>query len=587
MDRIECEALTFDDILLLPAHSRVLPSSADVSTRLSKTLTLKCPILSASMDTVTESRLAIALAREGGLGVIHKNMSIEQQAAQVRQVKRYEAGIVKDPACVTADMTIEQVNKLSTEIGVRTLPVVSSDGKNILIGLITHRDVKFVMDEAHTTVKDVMVPLEKLMTVTRPFTHNPVSDPKSASDSGFDLSIQEMKLLMKEKRVTKFPVVDETGRLTGIVTHTDLLKAEEKPDACRDLEGSLCVAAAVGCGPDTAARARALVEAGADLIAVDSSHGHAETVLATVRLLRKLLDDMREEPGRRRAVALMGGNVCTAAGAMALAEAGADVVKCGVGPGSICTTRVVTGVGCPQFTAISQAAAGIKQYLDQASHVNHDNHGHDKREARYVALIADGGIRYSGDIAKAIAAGANAVMLGSLLAGTSEAPGETEYKNGRAYKSYRGMGSFPAMLKGSADRYFQKTPAEQPASEVKADGGKDTGVRSDGAKDSEESEKGKSAVSPTSNGGKAGNGGAMKLVPEGVEALVPFKGPLALIIYQQVGGLRASMGLTGCATIDELRTRTRFVRVSSAGNVESHPHDVQITKEPPNYSLKP
>ncbi|KJY80115.1 IMP dehydrogenase [Vibrio nigripulchritudo] len=484
MLRIAKEALTFDDVLLVPAHSTVLPNTADLRTQLTKNITLNIPMISASMDTVTEARLAIALAQEGGIGFIHKNMSIEQQAHQVHLVKIFEAGVVTAPVTVKPTATIEDVKVLTEENGFAGYPVVADN--NELVGIITGRDVRFVTDLTKK-VEDVMTPKARLATVKE------------------GASREEVQQLMQEHRVEKVLVVNDEFQLKGMITAKDFHKAERKPNACKDDQGRLRVGAAVGAGAGNEERVKALVEAGVDILLIDSSHGHSEGVLNRIRETRAAYPDLD----------IIGGNVATATGAKALIEAGVSAVKVGIGPGSICTTRIVTGVGVPQITAISDAADAAAEYG--------------------IPVIADGGIRYSGDICKAIAAGASCVMVGSMFAGTEEAPGEVELYQGRAYKSYRGMGSLGAMSKGSSDRYFQ----------------------SDNAAD--------------------------KLVPEGIEGRIAYKGRLKEIVHQQMGGLRSSMGLTGSATINDMRTKAEFVRISGAGMKESHVHDVQMTKEAPNY----
>ncbi|EFC4695040.1 IMP dehydrogenase [Escherichia coli] len=500
MLRIAKEALTFDDVLLVPAHSTVLPNTADLSTQLTKTIRLNIPMLSAAMDTVTEARLAIALAQEGGIGFIHKNMSIERQAEEVRRVKKHESGVVTDPQTVLPTTTLREVKELTERNGFAGYPVVTEE--NELVGIITGRDVRFVTD-LNQPVSVYMTPKERLVTVR-------------------EGEAREVVLAkMHEKRVEKALVVDDEFHLIGMITVKDFQKAERKPNACKDEQGRLRVGAAVGAGAGNEERVGAavgagagneervdaLVAAGVDVLLIDSSHGHSEGVLQRIRETRAKYPDLQ----------IIGGNVATAAGARALAEAGCSAVKVGIGPGSICTTRIVTGVGVPQITAVADAVEAL--------------------EGTGIPVIADGGIRFSGDIAKAIAAGASAVMVGSMLAGTEESPGEIELYQGRSYKSYRGMGSLGAMSKGSSDRYFQ----------------------SDNAAD--------------------------KLVPEGIEGRVAYKGRLKEIIHQQMGGLRSCMGLTGCGTIDELRTKAEFVRISGAGIQESHVHDVTITKESPNYRL--
>ncbi|MGL5291707.1 MAG: IMP dehydrogenase [Vibrionaceae bacterium] len=484
MLRIMKDALTFDDVLLVPAHSTILPNSADLRARLTQSITLNIPLLSAAMDTVTESTMAIALAQEGGIGFIHKNMSIEQQAEQVRQVKIYEAGIVTNPVTVRPEQSIAEVIALTKKHGFAGYPVVTQD--HALVGIITGRDVRFVTDLS-LQVADVMTPKARLITVMAGATQ------------------ADVQQLMQRHRVEKVLVVDEKYRLCGLITVKDFQKAQRHPNACKDAQGRLRVGAAVGAGPGNEARIAALVEAGVDVLLLDSSHGHSQGVLDRIKQTRAAFPNLQ----------IIGGNVATAEGAKALIEAGVNAVKVGIGPGSICTTRIVTGVGVPQITAISDAVSIADQYD--------------------IPVIADGGIRYSGDLCKAIAAGASCVMVGSMLAGTEEAPGEVELYQGRSYKNYRGMGSLGAMAQGSSDRYFQ----------------------SDNAAD--------------------------KLVPEGVEGRVPYKGHLKEIVHQQMGGLRSAMGLTGSATIEEMRTKTQFVRITAASMRESHVHDVTITKETPNY----
>lgn len=484
--RIKSEALTFDDVLLVPAHSTVLPNTTDLSTQLTKEIRLNIPMLSAAMDTVTETKLAISLAQEGGIGFIHKNMSIERQADRVRKVKKFESGIVSEPVTVSPELTLGELAALVKKNGFAGYPVV--DHENNLVGIITGRDTRFVKD-LNKTVKQVMTEKERLVTVTEDATREEILD------------------LMHEHRVEKVLMVDDSFKLKGMITVKDFQKAEQKPNACKDEFGRLRVGAAVGAGPGNEERIEALVQAGVDVLLIDSSHGHSEGVLQRVRETRAKYPNLP----------IVAGNVATAEGAIALADAGASAVKVGIGPGSICTTRIVTGVGVPQITAIAEATAAL--------------------ESRGIPVIADGGIRYSGDISKAIAAGASCVMVGSMFAGTEEAPGEIELYQGRAFKSYRGMGSLGAMSKGSSDRYFQ----------------------SDNAAD--------------------------KLVPEGIEGRIPYKGFLKEIIHQQMGGLRSCMGLTGSATIEDLRTKAQFVRISGAGIKESHVHDVTITKEAPNYRM--
>ncbi|MGR6981092.1 IMP dehydrogenase [Testudinibacter sp. P27/CKL/0425] len=486
MLRVVKEALTFDDVLLLPAHSTVLPNTADLSTQLTKDIRLNIPVLSAAMDTVTEAKLAISLAQEGGIGFIHKNMTIERQADRVRRVKKFESGIVSDPITVRPEMTLRDLEALSKKNGFAGYPVTTESGE--LVGIVTGRDVRFVTD-LDRPVTSVMTPKERLVTVKE-------NEPREEAFS-----------LMHAHRIEKVLVVNDDFKLVGMITLRDYQKAESKPNACKDQYGRLRVGAAVGAAPGNEARIDALVEAGVDVLLIDSSHGHSEGVLQRVRETRAKYPDLP----------IVAGNVATAAGAIALADAGASAVKVGIGPGSICTTRIVTGVGVPQISAIADAAEALKD--------------------RGIPVIADGGIRYSGDLAKAIAAGASCVMMGSMFAGTEEAPGEIELYQGRAFKAYRGMGSLGAMTKGSSDRYFQ----------------------SDNAAD--------------------------KLVPEGIEGRIPYKGLLKEIIHQQMGGLRSCMGLTGCATIEELRTKAEFVKISGAGIKESHVHDVTITKEAPNYRM--
>ena len=486
MLRIKKEALTFDDVLLVPAHSTVLPNTADLSTQLTETIRLNVPMLSAAMDTVTEASLAIALAQEGGIGFIHKNMPIERQAEEVRRVKKHESGVVTDPITVTPETSLREVQAMTERNGFAGYPVVTKD--NELVGIITGRDVRFVTD-LDQPVTAVMTPKERLVTVKE--------------GEARDVVMQKMH----EKRVEKALVVDDHFHLKGMITVKDFKKAERKPNACKDEHGRLRVGAAVGAGAGNEERIAALVAAGVDVLLIDSSHGHSEGVLQRIRETRALYPNLP----------IIGGNVATAEGALALADAGVSAVKVGIGPGSICTTRIVTGVGVPQITAIADAVEALKD--------------------RNIPVIADGGIRFSGDIAKALAAGAACVMVGSMFAGTEESPGEIELFQGRSYKSYRGMSSLGAMSKGSSDRYFQTDNA------------------------------------------------ADKLVPEGIEGRVAYKGLLKNIVHQQMGGLRSCMGLTGCATIKELNTKAEFVRISGAGIQESHVHDVTITKESPNYRL--
>lgn len=484
MLRIVKKALTFDDVLLVPAHSTVLPNTVNLTTQLTKEISLNIPMVSAAMDTVTEAKLAISLAQEGGIGFIHKNMSIERQADRVRKVKKFESGMVRDPITVTPDTTLAEVFALTDKNSFGSFPVLDKDG--FVQGIITGRDTRYSKNP-NTKVANLMTPREKLVTVN-----------EKASN-------EEILHLMHLNKIEKILVTTADNKLKGLITLKDFQKTEAKPNACKDEFGRLRVGAAVGAGAGNEERIDALVEAGVDVLLIDSSHGHSEGVLQRVRETRAKYPNLP----------IIAGNVATASGALALAEAGASAVKVGIGPGSICTTRIVTGVGVPQITAISDAVEALKDLG--------------------IPVIADGGIRYSGDIAKAIAAGASCVMVGSMFAGSEEAPGEIELYQGRAYKSYRGMGSLGAMAKGSSDRYFQ----------------------SDNAAD--------------------------KLVPEGIEGRIAYKGFLKDIIHQQMGGLRSCMGLTGCATIEELRTKAQFVEISGAGMKESHVHDVTITKEAPNY----
>ncbi|MGB0133389.1 IMP dehydrogenase [Dokdonella sp.] len=482
--RLLAEALTFDDVYLVPGHSVVLPRDVETSSRLTRTLNVNVPIISAAMDTVTEARLAIVMAQCGGIGIIHKNMSLEQQAAEVRLVKKFEAGVIRDPLTVRPDATISEVMRITREHGISGVPVVDREE---LVGIVTSRDMRF--EKKHDDpVKNIMTRKDRLITVK-----------EGASED-------EVLALLHKYRIEKVLVVNDAFQLRGLITVKDIQKARDNPHSAKDAHERLRVGAAVGVGGDTERRVAALVEAGVDVIIVDTAHGHAQSVIDRVAWVKKNFPDTQ----------VVGGNIVTADAALALRDAGADAVKVGVGPGSICTTRIVTGVGVPQITAIDLVANALQDE---------------------IPLIADGGIRYSGDLAKAIVAGASTVMLGSMFAGTEESPGEVELFQGRSYKSYRGMGSLGAMEKGSSDRYFQD------------------------ASDPE------------------------KLVPEGIEGRVPYRGPLRSIIHQLVGGLRASMGYCGCANIEEMRTRPQFVRVTSAGVREAHPHDIQIVKEAPNYQL--
>ncbi|HTN32921.1 MAG TPA: IMP dehydrogenase [Marinobacter sp.] len=486
MLRIAEQALTFDDVLLIPGYSEVLPHEVSLRTQLTKKIFLNIPLVSAAMDTVTDAELAIAMAQEGGIGIMHKNMTVDQQAAAVRKVKKFESGVVKDPITVTPDTTVRELVDITVANSISGLPVV--DG-NQVVGIVTARDIRFE-SRMDTPVRDIMTPKEKLVTVKE------------------GAGLAEIKALLHKHRIEKVLVVNGDFELRGLVTVKDIQKAKDYPRACKDEHGRLRVGGAVSTGGDTEARIHALVEAGVDVIVVDTAHGHSHGVIERVRWIKKNF------PGLQ----VIGGNIATADAAIALADAGADAVKVGIGPGSICTTRIVAGIGVPQVSAISNVADVLKE--------------------RGVPLIADGGIRFSGDIAKAIAAGAHCVMIGSLLAGTDEAPGEIELFQGRSYKAYRGMGSLGAMGQGSSDRYFQ-----------------------DASK------------------------GIEKLVPEGIEGRVACKGPMRNIIHQLVGGLRAAMGYTGSADIGEMRTKPEFVRITSAGMRESHVHDVTITKEAPNYRI--
>ncbi|MEJ2629633.1 MAG: IMP dehydrogenase [Acidihalobacter sp.] len=484
--RIVQEALTFDDVLLLPAHSRVLPRDASLRTRLTRTITLNIPLVSAAMDTVTEARLAIAMAQEGGIGIIHKNMTPEQQAQQVRLVKKYESGVITQPITVSPGTSIREVLAITRANDISGVPVV--DGES-LVGIVTSRDMRF-QDNLDAPVSSIMTPQEKLVTV------------KEGADR------EEVRRLLHKYRIEKVLVVNGNFQLRGMITVKDIQKSTDFPNACKDEHGRLRVGAAVGTGEGTEQRIEALVAAGADVLVVDTAHGHSQGVLDRVRWVKQTYPDMQ----------VIGGNIATGEAARALVEAGADGVKVGIGPGSICTTRIVAGVGVPQITAVDNVCRAL--------------------EGTDVPLIADGGIRFSGDLSKAIVAGAYSVMIGSMFAGTEEAPGEVELFQGRSYKSYRGMGSLGAMQQGSSDRYFQEEA---------------------------------SAVE--------------KLVPEGIEGRVPYKGSISAIIHQLLGGLRSSMGYVGAADIETMRTEPGFVRVTNAGMRESHVHDVAITKEAPNYRI--
>jgi len=490
--RVVRKALTFDDVLLVPAYSSVVPRDVTLRTRVTRAISLNIPLLSAAMDTVTESRLAIAMAQEGGLGIIHKNMTPAKQAAEVAKVKRFESGVVKDPITIPPSMSVRQVLALTSQYRISGLPVV--EGRRV-VGIVTNRDLRFETN-LDQPVANIMTPRDKLVTVPE------------------GTELEAAKALMHRHRLERVLVVDGAMELRGLITVKDIFKSTEHPNASKDELGRLRAGAAVGVASDTEQRVEALVAANVDVIVVDTAHGHSQGVLDRIAWIKK----------RHPNLQLIGGNVATAAGAMALADHGADGVKVGIGPGSICTTRIVAGVGVPQISAIQAALEGA----DKAG----------------VPAIADGGIRYSGDIAKAIAAGAHTVMLGSLFAGTDESPGEIELYQGRSYKSYRGMGSMAAMQQGSSDRYFQELEKEDPIA------------------------------------------AAEKLVPEGIEGRVPFKGALSNVIHQLMGGLRAAMGYCGARTIDDLRTKAEFVEITSAGIRESHVHDVQIVKEAPNYQVE-
>ncbi len=476
------KALTFDDVLLVPAESQVLPKEVDLHSRLTQAIPLNIPLVSAAMDTVTEARLAIALAELGGMGIIHKNMTAENQAKEVRKVKKFESGVVQDPVTISPQMTVGEVRALIKNLGFSALPVVENN--NQLVGIVTNRDLRFETD-LDKPVNQLMTPQAKLVTVKEKFDRD------------------EVVQLLREHRIEKVLIVNDAYQLKGMITVRDILQATEKPNACRDSQARLLVGAAVGTGEHSYERITALVEAGVDVLVVDTAHGHSKGVLDQVRWIKQHYPNVQ----------VIGGNIATTDAAQALVKAGADAVKVGMGPGSICTTRIVTGVGMPQLTAVYNVSRAVK-----------------------VPVIADGGIRYSGDLCKAIAAGAACVMVGSLFAGTDEAPGEVELYQGRSYKSYRGMGSLGAMTQGSSDRYFQDLSQ-----------------------------------------------GAEKLVPEGIEGRVPYKGSMSNIVHQLMGGLRQSMGYTGCATMKEMNTKPQFVEISTAGVQESHVHGIQITKEAPNY----
>ncbi len=479
-------ALTFDDVLLVPRYSDILPKDVSLKTRLAPQIELNIPLLSAAMDTVTEARLAIALAQEGGIGIIHKNMSIADQAHEIRRVKKFESGVVAEPITVTPDTKISELLELTQRHNISGMPVVAGEE---LQGIITNRDVRFVTD-LDQTVKNLMTPKARLVTV------------KEGTERA------EIMSLFHQHRIEKILIVDDAFRLKGMITVKDILKAKEKPFSCKDSKGQLRVGAAIGVSSDSQERAYALVDAGVDVLIVDTAHGHSKSVIEMVKWLRHKFPQL----------AIIGGNIATKDAAVDLAKAGVNAVKVGMGPGSICTTRIVAGIGVPQITAIHEVSKGLK-------HTD-------------VSIIADGGIRFSGDIAKAIAAGAHCIMIGGLFAGTEEAPGEIELYQGRSYKSYRGMGSLGAMAMGSSDRYFQERRETD------------------------------------------------KLVPEGIEGRVPYKGPLQAVVHQLMGGLRSSMGYTGSRDIETLRTKTEFVKITAAGMRESHVHDVTITKETPNYHVE-
>lgn len=479
-------ALTFDDVLLLPAASKVLPNEVDVRTQLTRSISMNIPLMSAAMDTVTEANTAISMAREGGIGIIHKNMSIERQAREVDKVKKSESGMIVDPVTMHPEQKISEVLEVMEQYRISGVPIVK-DGRR-LVGIITNRDLRFETN-LDQKVAEVMTK-ENLVTASE------------------GITLEESKILLHKNRIEKLLVVNDKGDLLGLITIKDIMKIKQYPSACKDSLGRLRVGAAVGVGPDRDARVEALVNAGVDLIAVDSAHGHAQAVVDSVPAIKRQFPEIE----------LIAGNVATAEGAKTLAEAGADAIKVGVGPGSICTTRVVAGVGVPQITAVTECARVAKDYQ--------------------VPIIADGGVKYSGDVVKALAAGAHSVMIGSIFAGTDESPGEMILYQGRSYKVYRGMGSLGAMKEGGRDRYFQEDIEED-----------------------------------------------AKLVPEGIEGRVPYKGPLSSSVFQLIGGLCAGMGYVGCGTLDELQQKAKFIRITSAGLKESHVHDVIITKEAPNYQI--
>ena len=486
MIKIDGEALTFDDVLLVPGYSEITAKDVSLKTRLSRSISLNIPIVSAAMDTVTESRLAIALAQDGGIGIIHKSMSIDNQALEVRAVKKYESGVVKDPISINSSASVKELVDLTTEYNISGVPVLENGE---LVGIVTRRDVRFE-PSLKSPVSTIMTPKDRLVTVYE----------GAKSD--------EIKSLLHKHRIEKILVVSKSFELRGLITVKDIDKAEKFPNACKDDQGRLRVGASIGTSPDTDDRVAALVKAGVDILVIDTAHGHSMNVINRVKKIKS----------QYPLVDIIAGNIATAEGALALAKAGADGVKVGIGPGSICTTRIITGIGVPQITAIANVVDALKD--------------------TDIPVIADGGIRFSGDISKALAAGAHSVMMGSMFAGTEESPGEIEFYEGRTYKSYRGMGSMGAMMQtlGSSDRYFQDTAR-----------------------------------------------GAEKLVPEGIEGRVPYKGPISSIIHQMMGGVRSSMGYTGSPDIDTLRTKPTFVRVTSAGMNESHVHDVSVSKEAPNY----